>query len=337
LFEALRRHTLNVARPSLNAGAVFYSVAHEKPVRLDVYRARVVDGLGHTTHERLFAVEVSGDGDFALRDPWALGDLQPTAAPSDVPAVTSTPEAREFLDREGLAPFLEEVREERVSEIERVSRHVEIALTELISREDEKIGRFSDEKDRGVEGAAGLLAQAEARQAELLNRREKRRQELGRQSQLTLQNVERLTSVLILPHPEAEGPEFRNLRQNPEVEAIAMREATQFEEAAGRRVEDVHEKNLGYDLSSLDPVSGELRLIEVKGLSSSEGSVLLTPNEYRVAQDRRDCYWLYVVTACKTEHPDVHARKDPAGLPWEPIQRIEHYVLPLGRLEGGGS
>lgn len=337
LFEALRRHTLDAARPSLNAGAVFYSVIHEKPARLDVYRARVVDGLGHTTHERLFAVEVSEGEAFALRDPWALGDLQPTTAPSDLPSVVRSPEARDFLDREGLVPFLEEIRAERVSEIERVSRHVEIALTELIGREDEKIGRFSDERDRGAEGAAGLLAQAESRQAELLNRREKRRQELGRQGQLTLQNVERLTSALILPHPDAERPEVRNLRQDPEVEAIAMREATRFEEAAGRRVEDVHERNLGYDLSSLDPVSGELRLIEVKGLSSSEGSVLLTPNEYRVAQDRRECFWLYVVTSCKTEHPDVHARKDPAGLPWEPIQKIEHYMLSLARLEEGNS
>ena len=30
-------------------------------------------------------------------------------------------------------------------------------------------------------------------------------------------------------------------------------------------VTDVHEKNLGYDITSLDTNSGELRLIEVKG------------------------------------------------------------------------
>src|SRR2546425_7938705 len=278
LFEALRRNALDAARPSLNAGAVFYSVVHETPVPLDVYRARVVDGLGHTVHERLFAVEVSEDGNPALRDPWTLGDLQPAQPLSNLPPVARSPEARDFVDREGLAPFLDEVREERVSEIERVWRHVEISLTELIGREDGKIGRFSDESERKVEGAAGLLAQAETRQAELLARREKRRLELGRQKQLTLQNVERITSVLVLPHPEAGGPEVRNLRPNPAVEAIAMREAIRFEEAAGRRVEDVHEKNLGYDLTSLDPVSGELRLIEVKGLGGPEGSVLLTPN-----------------------------------------------------------
>ncbi|MEJ5377238.1 MAG: DUF3883 domain-containing protein [bacterium] len=44
--------------------------------------------------------------------------------------------------------------------------------------------------------------------------------------------------------------------------------------------------------------SGQLRLIELKGLAGSTGTILLTQNERRVAEDRRDCYWLYVVTDC---------------------------------------
>ncbi len=35
-----------------------------------------------------------------------------------------------------------------------------------------------------------------------------------------------------------------------------------YEEARGCQVYDVHEKNLGYDITSLDVGSGELRLIE---------------------------------------------------------------------------
>ena len=49
-------------------------------------------------------------------------------------------------------------------------------------------------------------------------------------------------------------------------------------------------------MTSLDGASGELRLIEVKGLAAGNGTILLTPNERRVAVDRRDCYWLYVVS-----------------------------------------
>ena len=59
LFEALRRHSLDRGRESFARGACFHSLAHAAPSRLDFYRARVVDGLGHVIHERLFAVELT--------------------------------------------------------------------------------------------------------------------------------------------------------------------------------------------------------------------------------------------------------------------------------------
>src|SRR4029077_15577225 len=112
-----------------------------------------------------------------------------------------------------------------------------------------------------------------------------------RQIALSLQTVERITSVLILPHPERMRPEFGNLHPSKATEDMAMRVAMHYEREQGRAVADVHEKNLGYDLTSLDTRSGELRLIEVKGLAASGGQIILTPNEHRVAEDRRDCYW----------------------------------------------
>ena len=42
----------------------------------------------------------------------------------------------------------------------------------------------------------------------------------------------------------------------------------EYEAAQERQVTDVHEKNLGYDVTSLDVKSGQLRLIEVKGVGS---------------------------------------------------------------------
>jgi superfamily II DNA or RNA helicase len=333
LFEALRRHAWEAARPALAEGACFYSLSHHAPARLDVYRARVVDGLGDVVHERLFAVEITENG-ASIQDPVLLGDLQPTSTPSTLPPVMTLPEANDVLQRQALDAFLADVRAERLEELDRVAAHVEIALTELIQREDEKIGRFAEERDRGVEGAAGLLAAAEAKHAELVARRERRREELARQRAVTIQDVERITSVLILPHPEREAPEIRRLQPDPETERIAMELAFDFERKAGRQVLDVHKENLGYDLTSLDPRSGEVRLIEVKGLGAEEGGIMLTPNEYRVAQDRRDCYWLYVATGCGSLNPNLHVLKDPAAHPWQPVQRIDHYVLPVSQLVG---
>ena len=95
---------------------------------------------------------------------------------------------------------------------------------------------------------------------------------------------------------------------------------------------DVHEKNLGYDITSLDLHSGELRLIEVKGLGAATGSILLTPNERRVAEDRRDCYWLYVVTNCNDTPQLQPPIKDPARFPWHEVSQVQHYWLEVDAL-----
>ncbi len=327
LFESLRRHTLELAREPFGQGACFYSLDHAAPARLDFYRARVVDGLGSVARERIFAVELPSEGEPRLRETALLGNLTPTAAPSELPPVATQAEATAWLNEQALAPFLAEVRTERLAEVERVSRHVELSLTELLLKADEEIGRAAAEVEEGVQGAEGRLAQAENRHAELLARRETRRHELERQRSLTLQGVERITSVLILPHPDREAPEVQQLRPDYEVEATAMRMVMEYEQAQGRQVEDIHEKDLGYDLTSLDPRSGELRLIEVKGLSAAGGTILLTPNERRVAEDRPDCYWLYVVTNCKTCPTLQEPIHDPARFQWHEVVKVQHYWL----------
>jgi superfamily II DNA or RNA helicase len=332
LFEAMRKHTFEKAREHLSQGAYFYSLGHDKPARFDFYCARVVDGLGHTISERFFAVQLMDESSPKLLDPAVLGNMQPAASPQELPLIANEPEAVTWLYEHALQPFLEEVKAERVEEIERIWQHVEVSLTELLAKEDANIGRFSDEAERGLEGAAGNLKQAEDRHAELLARRERRREELERQKALSLQKVERITSALIFPHPDREVPEVRRLRPNLETEAVAMEAAMAFEREQGRQVFDVHEKNLGYDLTSLDLHSGELRLIEVKGIGEATGTVLLTPNERRVAEDRRDCYWLYIVTDCASTPVMQEPIKDPARFPWHEVARVQHYWLEVNAM-----
>ncbi|HXF47066.1 MAG TPA: DUF3883 domain-containing protein, partial [Burkholderiaceae bacterium] len=266
-------------------------------------------------------------------EPGLLGDFAPAAPSLQLPPVAELPEPTAWLHENALAPFLEEARAERLAEIERIAAHVELSLTELLHRADEEIGKAAADAEQKLPGAEGRLAQAEARHAELLGRRERRRQELERQRALTLQAVERLASVLVLPHPEREAPEVRRLRPDFETEAIAMRVAIEHERAQGRQVQDVSEKNLGYDLTSLDPASGELRLIEVKGVGGATGTVLLTPNERRVAEDRRDCYWLYVVTHCDTAPVLQEPIKDPARLAWHEVTKVAHYYLSVDAIK----
>ena len=244
----------------------------------------------------------------------------PAAIPGDPPAMASLPEAAGWLNEHALTPFIEEVRSERLEEVDRIAEYVELSLTEVL-------GRASEDLDKQVAGAEGRLAQAEIRHDETMARRERRRRELTQQKALTSQGVERLTSALILPHPERETPEVQRLRPNAETEMIAMKVVMEYEEGQGRQVFDVHEENLGYDVTSLDVESGELRLIEVKGLAAASGTILLTPNERRVAEDRRDCYWLYVVTYCAAKPQLEEPIEYPARFPWHEVSKVQHYWL----------
>lgn len=327
LFEAVRRDIYSRSQDVFSKGSCFYSLQHDVPTRLDFYRARVVDGLGQIIHERLFAVEITEKGEPRLLDPSLLGNLTPADIETTAFPVTALPEVSEWLNEKALKPFLEETRAERLAEVERVAAHVELSLTELLQKTDEEIGRAAAEVEQKVVGAEGRLAQSEARHAELLSRRDKRRQDLDRQRSLSLQAVERITSVLILPHPERETPAMRKLRPNFETEAIAMKVVMEHEQKQGRQVYDVHEKNLGYDITSLDLSSGELRLIEVKGLGDATGTILITPNERRVAEDRRECYWLYVVANCSTKPQLQEPIKDPARFAWNEVTKVAHYYL----------
>ena len=139
----------------------------------------------------------------------------------------------------------------------------------------------------------------------------------------TLRFIERLASVLVLPHPEREAPEVRRLKPNVETEAIAMRVVMEHERAQGRQV---------YDVTSLDLASGELRLIEVKGLGAATGTILLTPNERRVAEDRSDCFWLHVVTDCNNTPRLQEPIRDPARLDWNEVTKVAHYYLAVNAM-----
>ena len=327
LFEALRRSSLESGRESFAKGACFHSLGHENPARLDFYKAQVTDGLGQVIHERLFTVEIADGAEPTLRGPEVLGDLTPAERPGELPAVVSQPDPTEWLQQQVFIPFLDEVREERVPEVDRIAEHVELSLTEVLGRVDLEIGRAQEEVDKQVVGAEGRRAQAENRHSEVLNRRERRRTELVQQRSLTLQGVERLASIVALPHPGGEDPEVKKLRSNAETEMTAMDVVMEHERAKGKQVDDIHKLNVGYDVTSLDRQTGELRLIEVKGLAAETGTILLTPNERRVAEDRRDCYWLYIVTNCAADPIMQEPIQDPAKFPWHEVSKVQHYWL----------
>ncbi|WP_454161974.1 DUF3883 domain-containing protein [Gordonia iterans] len=91
------------------------------------------------------------------------------------------------------------------------------------------------------------------------------------------------------------GAGFGDPESNRLVEAAAVEQVTDYLEARGYVVTDVGSKKLGWDLTCVGD-AGDIRRVEVKGVSGATPTVLLTANEHRSAQE--DNGWeLAVVTA----------------------------------------
>jgi hypothetical protein len=64
-----------------------------------------------------------------------------------------------------------------------------------------------------------------------------------------------------------------------------------------------------------------------------ERRACLSPCDGRqVAEDRRDCYWLYVVTSCNSQACLQDPIKDPARFPWHEVKKVDHYYLSVDAL-----
>jgi hypothetical protein len=329
LFEAVREAAWREAERDLRAGAVFFDLHRQEPARLDLYACSVKDGTGQTLHRRLFVVEARASG-LGLRQPTVFLDLAPGhGAPPPLP-LPSRQETERFLVEQALEGFLAEVRAEREQEVETIAHHVEVSLNELIHRLQMHMGELVEQVERGDEGAAGRLAQAESRLDELNARLERRREELTKQWQLALADLQHVGSAWALPHPERAG-ELAPMASDPEIEAVAMAEAMAYERTRGYEPEDVSRENRGFDILSRERLGPGIRFIEVKG-RASVGPIALTANEYRTAQRLAGDYWLYCVFDCAS-NPRLVRVQDPARLGWEPVVKVEHYTAPPQVLE----
>ena len=135
-------------------------------------------------------------------------------------------------------------------------------------------------------------------------------------------DVKFLVHALVVPSHDPRDAE----QYDSEVQAIAVRVATEFEERFNARVTDVSKPELarragltdwpGFDLLSRRPNSSdnapEEIAIEVKG-RRGEGNIQMSDNEWSKACNLRSKYWLYVVFDCATAHPRLLRIQDPFG------------------------
>ena len=336
LFESVRAIVQDNVQKDLQRGAVFYDLHRSKPSMLNVFSGEIRDGRGHILHKRLFVTQTDQDGNITVRQPTIFLDLSIAPKNTDVPENKDLPErdqAETVLYQQALMPILKEERILREKEVKIVSKHIEISLNAIIDRIQIQLGELLNEKESGSQesGLDGRIKMFEDRLDELNNRLEKRLNELDKEQQCTISNIQHLGSAWVLAHPEREAPEVKKMVSDPEIEKIAVETVIRHEKSRGWKVQSVEAENRGFDLISRRPhpedpnTAIEVRFIEVKGRSHI-GEVALTTNEFKTAERLKKDYWLYVVFNCAKE-PEVHVIKDPSRMGWKPIIKVEHYSV----------
>ncbi len=334
LFESVRAMVQDKVQSDLKRGAVFYDLHRTEPARLEVFSAEIRDGRGNILHKRLFVAQIAQDGVVTIRQPTIFLDLSLAPKGTEVPdggVMPGRDRAETVLYEQALMPLLEEERARREKEVRIISEHMEISLNAIIDRAQLQFAALLNQKDSGSKeaGLEGRMKMLEDKLDELNNRLEQRRDELQKEQQCTISNIQHLGSAWVLPHPERQTPAVKKMVSNPEIERIAVDAVTAHEKARGWKVESVEQENRGFDLISRKPHPEDpqtaigVRFIEVKGRSHVD-EVALTTNEYKTAERLKKDYWLYVVFNCATK-PEIHVIQDPARMGWKPVVSVAHY------------
>lgn len=334
LFECVRIFVERGVRDDLARGGVFYDLHAVRPMHLDVFSAEVRDGRSNVLHKRLFVVEADADDGMAIRQPTIFHDLSLAPKGTELPSGCQEPDravVEAKLYQAALVPLLDEVREQRDGEIRRISEHMEISLNAVIDRAQCQFAKLTEQKEGGSAetGIEGRLRILEDRLDELNTRLETRRDDLLKERECTVSNIQHIGAAWVLPHPERATPSIRQMVSDPEIERIAVQTVIKHEEARGWKVESVESESRGFDLISRRPhphdpeTAVEVRFIEVKG-RAQVGEVALTNNEFKTAERLKKDFWLYVVFNCATA-PELHVVQDPAKLGWKPVVTVEHY------------
>jgi len=345
LFEVVRHDVLDRVQDHLERGAVFFDLHRDEPGALDVFAASIKDGRGNTLHRRLFVIDTDAKGEMRLRQPTVFLDISPAPDGAEPPApqgfaIPDRIVAERFLFERALKPWLDRSSSERSQEVARVAKHVEISLNELINRQQFQLSEYLNRQIEGqtVPGLDGLIAQTEQHLDELNNRLDSRRRELEMERHCTIGDIAHIGRALVLPHPERKTPQMAPMVRDDEVEKLAVKIATEHEEARGFVVESVESENRGFDLISRKPhpedpkTYTEVRFIEVKG-RAGVGEIFLSENEHRAAVRLKGDYWLYAVFNCGST-PELNTIQNPAQFDWQPVTKVEHYKIKPNVIRG---
>ena len=209
---------------------------------------------------------------------------------------------------ENMVPrHIDRVRNRREEQIHKTKVAVHERLTKEINYWDHRAAELQKDVEKGKANAKVNLIRAQQRADDLQNRLESRKEQLDRAQQISTRPPVIVGGAIVVPigclETETSGPD---LGQRSVIEKIAMQAVMRIEAEKGHHPTDVSQHNLGYDVESLDPQTGRLRFIEVKGRQAEAKTVTLTRNEILTCLNSPDQFYLAIVLVEGTQVVDCH-------------------------------
>lgn len=331
LFEATIQYAEKHYSNVLKTGACFEDPDGKFNGVVAFYEGEIMDGSKTVAGRRLFAYYLPENSEkVEIVNPKLLWDFKEAQQDStnDVSNMQELEEKVVTHFRKHLEQYKQELAEERQRQVDIKRRYGITSLDQLIIKMDSDLLNLSIRREKG-EDVRIVIQNKEELKRQYEEAREKLEGKCKNEVTLARKPPIFVGAIRVKPATNSDESDVSQV-DKLKVERIGMECATQYEEAQGCNVTDVSAENLGFDLRSITP-DGKVRCIEVKA-RSSQAPVVLTSNEWFMAKQLQDDYYIYVVLNATTQ-PKLHIIQNPA----ENITAIEQvadvrYQVPLSEI-----
>jgi superfamily II DNA or RNA helicase len=306
LLEAVIERLLDQCRDDVRRGAVFADPDGKLDGLLFFLEGEVRDGANQPAGRRIFVIYRSLKGEVRRIESAILWDLKPYSKPEAMQTDLPDAEIIAYAVEHVLEPYRAELLSDRKRQADIKRKYGLRSLDEMIMDSEAKLIQYETRRSKGEFLPEMEVLNERRRNEELRARKRALEDEIRAETSLLPCTPKVIGVVRVVPMPA----EDEAMQSDAAIEAVGMQTAMEYERAHGRMPEDVSMHNLGYDIRSAG-TSGEVRYIEVKARATT-GAIVLTPNEWLMAQRLGAEYWLYVVENAASA-PVLHTLQNPAA------------------------
>ena len=322
--------------------ALFTDADETTPYRIHFFTVKIagqdIKGKSQVIRAIMVAIQEKVQGEYQLISTDCLHDLTPskTKVPDNFhpPTPDEQQKLEKWLKSKVQFDLMQSERDKRQRELQIRQDYLTQTMEAAICDAQKAYIILSSKVAKGDDTYRVAREQAQNKFNILKERHKNRKDELDYLKVVRPGQLIYLGTALVIPPVESLLPGMRN---DPEIEAIAMEFVLNYERQRGWIPKDVSQQRdgSGFDIHSVGKASEitgvtPIRRIEVKGRAQMNQDVSLTSNEWRKAQQLGDTYWLYVVWNCKGEQPQLLTIQNPAvALAGEvrEVKQVTRYVI----------